>query len=255
MALPLLSSFARQKKFQHSIPPASDAHRQIADGVAQELFATSAPHSSTRLILTIRKEVSREQLDELQGRGRRYPEFYQWRRSTERLMTFVEAKINLVNFSNGYEKTHRAIANLLEIAPLFSTFVTIQQSYERQCKHLDENRKDPQIKATLSAWFEAAMGNLCLKLLKNVAQSNRESRQGQRAKYAPESETWRYVNDRITDLDLKQNPAEWAAAALYDLKKFFHLDERKPTSPKEQQMIKVLNDSLKMLRYYSHIRS
>lgn len=243
-------AFDPRKQMEFSV---SDTERQAANTLAAEALGSTLLCSETlgHLENTTRQEVSAEQLEWLRKSASRYPEFYNWFFSTKGLIAFVEEKIEVIDFSNDYEEDERMIADFAEMEGLFRTFVTIQKKYEQKCDDLNEERKHPQIKEALTSWYEAAMGNLCLKLLNEVAQCNRDSRRGQLTSYAWGNPEWNYVMDRIVELDPEQNPKKWADAALFDLRKFLHLDVSRGYQ-REQVVVTILQEALGILERYSH---
>ncbi|MCB1109469.1 MAG: hypothetical protein KDK64_00665 [Chlamydiia bacterium] len=233
----------------------TDTQRHTANTLAARLLCSETledlENIAPPLVRTTRQEVSGGQLEKLQRNATRYPELYNWFAPIKGLINFVEGKIDATDFSNGYDEEERMIADFTEAEGLFRTLVTIQQSYEQKCGYLDEDKKHPQIKAALTAWFEAAMGNLCLKLLNEVAQCNLSSRRGQLTSHAWGTPQWNYIMDRIGELDPEQNPEQWADVALFDLKKFLSLDISRGHQ-NEQKVFAVLQEALSILDRYSH---
>lgn len=251
-----LRAFDPKKQMELSV---SDTERQAANTLAAEALGSTLFCSETLgdleniapPVCQARSEVSAAQLERLRGNATRYPELYNWFFSTKGLIDFVEGKIKAIDFSNGYEEDERMIADFAEMEGLFRTFVTIQKRYEQKCDDLDEGKKHPQIKEALISWYEAAMGNLCLKLLNEVAQCNRDSRRGQLTSYAWGKPEWNYVMDRIGELDPEQNPKKWVDAAIFDLRKFLHLDVSRGYQ-REQVVVSILQEALAILERYSH---
>lgn len=213
----------------------------------------------------IRQEVSARNLEELERAATiYYSDLNSFVQSMKSLIAYVEERLDETDFSNGYEEDSRNSATLQGMEALFRTYMTLQSSFEQKCRYLDEDRKPPAIKGALTHWFNAAMGNLSLKILKEVAINNQNSRRGQfnllhknKGNYpAQEFLGFRnYILDRIAALDLEGKPDGWAEAALFDLEKFLALPygiALLRLSAKEQQVVGILNQSLCFLNRYSH---
>ena len=213
----------------------------------------------------IRQEVSARNLEELERAATTYYlDLNSFVQSMKSLITYVEERLDETDFSNGYEEDSRNSATLQGMEALFRTYMTLQSSFEQKCGYLDEDRKLPAIKVALTRWFNAAMGNLSLKILKEVAINNQNSRRGQfnllheNEKSYPAEEFLGlrdYILDRIGALDLEGNPDGWAEAALFDLEKLLALPsgiELLRFSAKEQQVVGILRQSLALLNRYSH---
>ncbi|QVL57222.1 MAG: hypothetical protein KFB93_07520 [Simkaniaceae bacterium] len=254
---------------------ARDGFRQTANEIARTVLGSAAASELmcnetldetpfTPVAPKLRKEVSERELEGLERNTSHYGELYDFVRTMKSFITYVEERLDEVDFSNGYEEEVRNSATLKGMEALFRTYLTFQQSYDQKCRYLEEDRKNPAIKEALTAWFEAAMGNLSLKLLREVAQNNQESRRGQLTALHSSKGTYtahdytglrNYILGRIGALDLEDNPDGWADAALFDLEKFFALPNRfelHSLSPKQQQVVGILEQSLAVLNRYSH---
>lgn len=203
----------------------------------------------------VRKLVSTHELGQLRRAAGYHQDLYSFLSSVESLISIVAEKIDVTDFSNGYDEETRNVAEIKEMEALFRTFLTIQQVYDQKCGYLEDDRRPFEVKQALKAWFEAAMGNLSLRLLNEVAQNNQLSRQGQLASLEFGTPIYNYVLERIGALDQEGNPDGWAEAALFDLEKFFTFPdpfELARYSPRELQVIDILHKSLNILRHYSH---
>ncbi|MCP5504822.1 MAG: hypothetical protein H7A41_06685 [Chlamydiales bacterium] len=236
----------------------SGVNLMCTETLDEESFAPVAPK--------VREEVSERELWKLEKSARHYYQYLEgFIQSVKGLMTFVEQRLDETDFSNGYEEETRRSAKLEQMGSLFGTYKTIQESFDQKCDYLDKDGKRPVIKKVLTAWFNAAMGNLSLKILREIAVNNQNSRRRQLIELHQNEGAYRtteysalrnYILSQIEALDLEGNPDGWADAALFDLERFLALPrdylELQRFSPKQQQVVEILRQSMNLLNYYSH---
>lgn len=231
-----------------------DAYRVRANQIASTVFSRTSllcdeELDQENMAPRVSLEVSASQLENLRLTATKYPDLSMMVCSLEALMGWVDPKIETIDFSNGYEEDVRNQADYEEMAGLFDTFVTIQKYFEQRCEYLEEDRKSRPLKKAFKRWFEAVMSNLVIRLLREVAKNNQDSRRGQLTGHPQISPMRAYICSQIGALDEEGNPQGWKTAAIAELEKFFHF-ERVPQSQSDLRVMQLLGNALTILRQY-----
>lgn len=208
-----------------------------------------------------RKEIFPEQLEELERIAWAHGDLWNAIDTIKAFQTLINGKIEEIDFSIGYDQGERFQADLREMGSLFQTFVTIQGVFDRKCENLRYDGKHPRIANHFQPWFNAVMGNLVIRILREVASNNRDARQGQindiyRQLKEPNADITHlivvrdYALDRKGELDEDSYPDSWKNAAIAELEKFFAFEDR-IMSDHELKMESVLREALSLLKRYS----
>lgn len=214
---------------------------------------------------SVRAEVSMENLQALRMNATRHRPLYEMVGSLEGLMQVVDQKIDVVDFSNRYDEVpnkFRSNANTFmwmhikenaerQKESLFNTFVTVEAYFQQRCGYILGERNSQDMLFALKGWFDAAMGNLVIRFLREVAENNRDALRGKLHAHPEISEARNAICDRLGALSEEENPQGWKQAAIQELETFLSLERLDPQSEKGIRVARMLNKAVFLIEKYS----
>lgn len=248
-----------------------NAYRARANHIASTVLGSSSSLYCTESLdqentpPSFRTEVSAEKLQALRMQATQHHALYEIVGSLDALMLRVDQKIEVVDFSNRYDEVPNTLnpnannfmwMHIKENAErqkesLFNTFVTIEGFFQQRCGYLVGERNPQDMLFAFRGWFDAAMGNLVIRFLREVAENNRVALRGQLNAHRELSRTRVEICTHLGALSEEENPQRWKQAAIQELETFLDLERQNPRSEREIQIVRIYNKAVSLLEEYS----